>query len=103
MIDLNQSWPMPDLPLPIVIFGAGSIVMDAHIPAYLASGFVRWRHNMALPLTEQQKKPPRSKMLFLILQRLLTRMLKSWRAYRKLQGFSFKNQWAVIWRAQRKS
>ena len=40
MIDLNQSWPLPDRPLPIVIFGAGSIVMDAHIPAYLASGFV---------------------------------------------------------------
>jgi len=50
MIDLNQSWPLPDRPLPdrplpdrplpIVIFGAGSIVMDAHIPAYLASEFV---------------------------------------------------------------
>jgi len=33
MIDLNQSWPLPDRPLPIVIFGAGSIAIDAHIPA----------------------------------------------------------------------
>ena len=40
MIDLNQSWPLPDRPLPIVIFGAGSIVIDAHNPAYLASEFV---------------------------------------------------------------
>ena len=35
MIDLNQSWPLPDRPLPIVIFGAGSIVTDGPIPAYL--------------------------------------------------------------------
>ena len=40
MIELRQSWPLPDHPLPIVIFGAGSIVTDAHIPAYTASGFV---------------------------------------------------------------
>ena len=40
MIELRQSWPLPDHPLPIVIFGAGSIVTDAHIPAYIASGFV---------------------------------------------------------------
>ena len=40
MIELRQSWPVPDHPLPIVIFGAGSIVTDAHIPAYTASGFV---------------------------------------------------------------
>ena len=40
MIELSQSWPLPDRPLPIVIFGAGSIVTDAHIPAYAASGFV---------------------------------------------------------------
>ena len=29
-----QSWPMPKSPIPIVIFGAGSIVSDAHLPAY---------------------------------------------------------------------
>ncbi len=40
MIDLNQSWPSPAKPIPIVIFGAGSIVTDAHIPAYKAAGFV---------------------------------------------------------------
>ena len=39
MIELNQSWPRPSKPLPIVIFGAGSIVTDAHIPAYAAAGF----------------------------------------------------------------
>ncbi len=39
MIELNQSWPRPANPLPIVIFGAGSIVTDAHIPAYQAAGF----------------------------------------------------------------
>ena len=39
MIELSQSWPLPDDPLPIVIFGAGSIVTDAHIPAYTACGF----------------------------------------------------------------
>jgi len=39
MIDLNQSWPRPANPQPIVIFGAGSIVTDAHIPAYAAAGF----------------------------------------------------------------
>jgi len=32
--DYQQSWPMPKQPLPIVIFGAGSIVSDAHLPAY---------------------------------------------------------------------
>ena len=40
MIELRQSWPLPDHPLPIVIFGAGSIVTDGNIPAYTASGFV---------------------------------------------------------------
>ena len=35
---IQQSWPMPKYPLPIVIFGAGSIVRDAHIPAYQAVG-----------------------------------------------------------------
>ena len=35
---IQQSWPMPRDPLPIVIFGAGSIVRDAHIPAYQAVG-----------------------------------------------------------------
>ena len=38
-VPLQQSWPMPTLPRPIVIFGAGSIVKDAHIPAYQAVGF----------------------------------------------------------------
>ena len=39
MIELKQSWPMPENPFPIVIFGAGSIVRDAHLPAYKNSGF----------------------------------------------------------------
>lgn len=36
---LKQSWPMPAAPRPIVIFGAGSIVGDAHLPAYRKAGF----------------------------------------------------------------
>mgnify|MGYP006243860527 FL=1 len=39
LFNLTQSWPMPENPLSIVIFGAGSIVRDAHLPAYAASGF----------------------------------------------------------------
>ena len=30
MIELRQSWPLPDHPLPIVIFGAGSIGTDGN-------------------------------------------------------------------------
>jgi predicted dehydrogenase len=36
---LAQSWPMPSAPRPIVTFGAGSIVGDAHFPAYRKAGF----------------------------------------------------------------
>ena len=36
---LAQSWPRPTSPRPIVIFGAGSIVGDAHFPAYRKGGF----------------------------------------------------------------
>lgn len=36
---LQQSWPLPAKPRPIVIFGAGSIVGDAHLPAYRKAGF----------------------------------------------------------------
>ena len=31
---LRQTVEMPDTPVPVVIFGAGSIVSDAHLPAY---------------------------------------------------------------------
>ena len=31
---LVQSWPLPTQPRPVVIFGAGSIVRDAHLQAY---------------------------------------------------------------------
>lgn len=37
--DLSQSWAMPADPRPIVTFGAGSIVSDAHFPAYKKAGF----------------------------------------------------------------
>ena len=37
--NLNQTWPMPSRKRPIVIIGAGSIVTDAHLPAYRKSGF----------------------------------------------------------------
>lgn len=36
---LQQAWPLPTTPRPIVIFGAGSIVGDAHLPAYNNAGF----------------------------------------------------------------
>ncbi|CAB3810667.1 Gfo/Idh/MocA family protein [Paraburkholderia fynbosensis] len=36
---LQQSWPMPAAPWPIVLIGAGGIVQDAHLPAYRAAGF----------------------------------------------------------------
>ncbi|RWO76302.1 MAG: Gfo/Idh/MocA family oxidoreductase [Mesorhizobium sp.] len=36
---LSQSWAKPSKPRPIVIFGAGSIVGDAHFPAYRKAGF----------------------------------------------------------------
>ncbi len=36
---LGQSWPRPSAPRPIVTLGAGSIVGDAHFPAYRKAGF----------------------------------------------------------------
>src|SRR5438477_879503 len=36
---LRQTWPAPSRPLPIVTLGAGSIVVDAHFPAYRKGGF----------------------------------------------------------------
>lgn len=36
--DLQQRWPAPSTPRPIVIIGAGSIVNDAHLPAYRIGG-----------------------------------------------------------------
>jgi predicted dehydrogenase len=35
---LAQSWPLPSSPRPVVTFGAGTIVGDAHYPAYRKSG-----------------------------------------------------------------
>jgi predicted dehydrogenase len=39
MRELNQAWPRPAHPRPIVIVGAGAIVRDAHLPAYRRLGF----------------------------------------------------------------
>ncbi len=36
---LRQTWPAPSRPRPIVTIGAGSIVVDAHFPAYRKGGF----------------------------------------------------------------
>ena len=36
---LRQAWPAPSRPRPIVTIGAGSIVADAHFPAYGKAGF----------------------------------------------------------------
>lgn len=35
---LQQSWPMPTVPRPITIIGAGGIVRDGHLPAYRKLG-----------------------------------------------------------------
>lgn len=35
---LRQTWPAPSSPVPVVTIGAGSIVGDAHFPAYRMSG-----------------------------------------------------------------
>lgn len=37
--DLRQAWPRPSAPRPIVVIGAGTIVRDAHLPAYARLGF----------------------------------------------------------------
>ena len=37
--ELRQRWPKATNPKPIVIFGAGSIVTDAHLPAYKNAGY----------------------------------------------------------------
>jgi predicted dehydrogenase len=37
-MNLQQVWPLPTLPRPIVIIGCGGIVTDAHLPAYLKAG-----------------------------------------------------------------
>ncbi|MFK7995712.1 MAG: Gfo/Idh/MocA family protein [Granulosicoccus sp.] len=39
MKTLRQHWPLASQPRPIVIFGAGSIVSDAHLPAYHKAGY----------------------------------------------------------------
>lgn len=38
MTDLRQTIEMPKTPMPVVIFGAGSIVTDEHLPAYRELG-----------------------------------------------------------------
>jgi predicted dehydrogenase len=38
-IQLQQTWPRPLRPRPIVILGAGDIVRDAHLPAYAKADF----------------------------------------------------------------
>lgn len=35
---LEQHWPLPSSPKPIIIIGAGGIVRDAHLPAYKKAG-----------------------------------------------------------------
>ena len=36
---LRQVWPAPSRARPIVTIGAGSIVADAHFPAYAKAGY----------------------------------------------------------------
>jgi predicted dehydrogenase len=37
-VTLNQNWPAPANPKPVIIVGAGGIVRDAHLPAYAKAG-----------------------------------------------------------------
>jgi predicted dehydrogenase len=37
--DLNQAWPRPSHPRPIVVVGAGAIVRTAHLPVYRRLGY----------------------------------------------------------------
>jgi predicted dehydrogenase len=39
MRDLQQAWPRPAHPRPIVVIGAGAIVRTSHLPAYARLGF----------------------------------------------------------------
>src|SRR5437588_414734 len=39
MRELQQAWPRPGHPRPIVVIGAGAIVRTAHLPAYRRLGF----------------------------------------------------------------
>jgi predicted dehydrogenase len=39
IFNLTQRWPLPTVPRPIVVVGAGSIVRDAHLPVYARLGF----------------------------------------------------------------
>jgi len=39
MRELQQAWPRPAHPRPIVVIGAGAIVRTAHLPAYRRLGF----------------------------------------------------------------
>ena len=39
MRELQQAWPRPAHPRPIVVIGAGAIVRTAHLPAYARLGF----------------------------------------------------------------
>src|SRR6476646_3172188 len=39
MRDLQQAWPRPAHPRPIVIIGAGAIVRTAHLPVYRRLGY----------------------------------------------------------------
>lgn len=38
--ELDQAWPAPKKPLPIVVIGAGGIVENAHLPAYRRLGLL---------------------------------------------------------------
>jgi predicted dehydrogenase len=38
-LGLRQDYPLPTVPRPIVVIGAGGIVNDAHLPAYRKAGF----------------------------------------------------------------
>jgi predicted dehydrogenase len=56
-MELNQTVPLPKNPLPIVIIGAGSIIKDAHLPAYKIAGFpVRGIYNRTKIKAEELKK-----------------------------------------------
>ncbi len=97
---LRQWWAKPTQPKPIVIFGAGSIVCDAHLPAYQKGGFAvagifdpnldkasALADQWGVKVLEVLKRRLRLKARSSIWQRRLLLMLRSSRNCRKVRLF----------------
>ena len=114
--DLAQFVPLPKTSLPIVIFGAGSIVTDAHLPAYARLGFtvagiydpdhakatvVAAKHGTRAFATVAVAVLPKQPLLALArsmtLPRPPPRIRACLRRCRMVPSASCKNRWGPIW------